>query len=886
MHRFRQVLFRLQPLFRKKKIEAEMSEEMRVHLEMATEANLAAGMSPDEARAAARREFGGVEQIKESYRDQRGLPWLEDGLRDLRFAARLLRKSPGFTITAVAILALGIGANTAIFSVVNAFMLRPLPYDKANELVVLYENSQEKRIDRFAVAGPKYLEWRKQNTVFQELGALSVGTQNLTGGMEPVPVVTCQVTPSCLRVWRFRPELGRLFAEDEDQAGKNQLVILTHRLWQARFGGRTDVIGQTIRLDGKLHTVIGVLTDGGLANWDGSEAVFIPLAEEKVRDGPGVHYYQAFGRMKPGITLEQCRAEMTMLTGRINQHEPRFGDWGVVIVSLREDELGEWPGWQTILLLQGAVLAVLLIACANTANLLLARAASRKKEIAIRLAMGGSRGRVIRQLLIESMLLALLGGAAGVALAAVGLGAANRWLVTQDITLWTTVRLDPGVLAFSVGLSVLTGVVFGLVPAWQTTKADVQSALKGTSRNATGGVAHRRTLDALVVVEIGLALILLIGAGLFLRNLVQLRGVHPGYDPTNVLALNVALTEARYPGDDQRNQFVASALERLQTLPGVRGAAASDMLPLRGGSSWDLWVEGRKPHAPNTWGGAQLRRISPDYFRTMGGTLLSGRTFTAADRRGSESVAIISESLARRFFPGEDPIGAHVGTGDGIASPHTIVGVVRDERIFGVTSRPEPVIYVPCFQGWFKGSRTSYNLDFAVRTGGDPLLLAKSIQAEIRALDPEMAFANVQSLERSVSGSLLSQRLNSFMLGSFSLTALLLAALGIYGVMANAVSQRTNELGIRVAIGASARDILRLVVGRGLWLTALGVTLGLAGALAFTRFLKSFLFDISPTDPWVFAGVTLFLAAIALVACWLPARRATKVDPVAALRAE
>jgi putative ABC transport system permease protein len=886
MPRLRQIFFRLQPFFRRRTIEAELSEEMRTHLEMATEANIAAGMTPEQARCAARREFGGVDQVKERYRDERGLRWLEDAGRDLRFALRMLRKSPGFTFTAVAILALGIGANTAIFSAVHAFMLRPLPYDHPEELVVLYENSHEKHIDLFATAGPKYLEWRRQNTVFQEMGALSVCTENLTGGTEPMPVVTCQVTPSCLRVWRFRPMLGRLFADDEDQPGRDQLVILSHRLWLARFGGRDDIVGRTVRLDGKPHTVVGVMADGGLANWDGSEIALIPLAAEKVRDGPGVHFYQAFGRLKPGVTLEQCRAEMTLLTGRINKAEPRFGDWGVVVRSLREDELGEWPGWQTILLLQGAVLAVLLVACANTANLLLARAAERAKEIAIRLALGGSRGRVIRQLLIESLLLALLGGAGGVVLAAAGLAAGNRWLEAQGITLWTAVQLDGPVLAFSIGLSVLTGVVFGLVPAWQTTRTDVQTALKSTSRNATGGIAHRRTLDALAVAEIAIALVLLVGGGLFLRNLVELRGVNPGFNPANVLALNVSLTEARYPSDEQRNQFVASALERLQAMPGIRSAAAADFLPLRGGSGWDLWVEGHKQDSPNTGGGAELRRISTDYFRTLGVTLLRGRAFTAADRGSSESVAIINESLARRFFPGEEPIGAHVGTGDCLANPHTIVGVVKDERVFGVTGQPEPVIYVPTAQGWFKGSRTSYNLDFAVRTEGAPLAMARSIQSVLRGLDPEMAFASVQPLDQMLGGSLRLQRLSSFMLGSFSLAALLLAALGIYGVMANSVSQRRNELGIRVALGAQRRDILRLVIGRGLRLTALGLAAGLAGAFALTRFLKSLLYGVSSTDPWVFAGVTLFLAAVALLACWLPARRATQVDPMAALRAE
>jgi putative ABC transport system permease protein len=410
--------------------------------------------------------------------------------------------------------------------------------------------------------------------------------------------------------------------------------------------------------------------------------------------------------------------------------------------------------------------------------------------------------------------------------------------------------------------------------------------LKGTSRNATGAVSQRRTLDVLAVAEIALALVLLICAGLFTRNLLGLRATDPGFDPAHVLTMQVFLTDSGYPGDPQRNQFVESALDRLQAVPGVRGAAVTDVLPMGGGSSWDLWVEGRARGAPNSWGGEQLRRISADYFRTMGVPLLRGRPFEPADRRGAQSVVIVNETLVRRFFPQEDPIGAHVGTGDGIANPHLIVGVVKDERVFGLANKPEPVVYVPITQGWFKGSNTSYPLSIAVRTQGDPLAPAKTVQREIRTVDPEMAFANVRPMERLVDGSLLSERLGSFMLGSFSLIALILAALGIYGVMANAVSQRTNEIGIRMALGAQIRDVLRLVLGRGMVLTGLGLGLGLAGALAFTRVLKSFLHGISPTDPWTFAVIAFFLAAVSALACYLPARRAAKIDPMVALRCE
>jgi len=877
---------RLRSLWQRRAVKREIDEELRCHLEQRTAENIAAGMSPEEAAREARKRFGNLQSIREECREAKGASFGEATWQDVRFGLRMLRKNPGFTGIAVAILALGIGANTAIFSVVHTFMLRPLPYDHAGELVVLHETASNRDNAMSVAAGPKYLEWRKLNTSFQEMGALSVFTETLAGNVEPTPVVTCHVTPSCLRVWRFRLAFGRTFAEDEDEAGKNQLVILSHPLWKNRFGGRTNVIGQTVRLDGKPHTIVGILAAGGLANWENSEIALVPLAAEVVRDGPGVHYYQVFGRLKPGVTLAQARGEMTVLAERLRQQHREFGDWGIALRSLREDELDEWPGWQTVFLLQGAVMLVLLIACANMANLLLARAAARQKEIAIRLAVGGNRGRVIRQLLVESVLLACLGGVAGVVFAAVGIEAAQHWFATQDITLWTDLRLEPVVLAFSVGLAGLTGIVFGLVPAWQASRVDLQTTLKSASQLTSSGVAHRRMLDFFAVSEIGLALALLIGAGLFVRNLTRLNRIDPGFNPARVLALGVSLTEAAYPSDAQRDQFVASALERLRTRPGVRGAAMADVLPLGGGSSWDFWVEGRERNSSNAWASLELRRVSHGYFGTLGVMLLRGRTFSTADRHGSESVAIINETLARQFFPGEDPVGARVGTGDGIANPHRVIGVVRDERVFGLTGKPAPVVYVPMAQGWFKGSRANYSMEIAVRTEGDPLALAKPVQAELRALDPDLAFARVGSLDRRLSVSLLSQRLSSFMLGSFSLTALALAALGIYGVMSNGVNQRAHELGIRMALGARPGDILRLVLGRGLRLTAGGTALGLAGALGLTRFLNSFLSDMSPTDPWTFAAVTGFLTAVSFLPCCVPARRAAKVDPMQALRCE
>lgn len=807
-------------------------------------------------------------------------------LPDLRFAFRQFTKSAGFSGVAVAILALGIGANTAIFSVVNALMLRPLPYDRAEELVAVYENLPGRGIDTFAVAGPKYLEWRKRNSVFQEIGALSGNTQSLTGAGEPVPVTTCQVTPSYLHVWRLRAFRGRLFAADDDRAEKRDIAILTHSLWQRQFGGREDIIGLTVQLDGKPHTVVGVLAAGGLPTLDGGELVFVPLAAEKIADGPGVHYYQVAARLKPGVTVEQSQAAMTVLADTLRKENRAFGDWGVMVRGARADYLGEWPDARSVLLLQGAVALLLLIACANIATLLLARAVARKKEIAVRLALGGSRGRIIRQLLSESVLLALFGGAAGFLLASFCITAANAWLKSQGLIVWTEVSLDQTALVFSLGLSFGTGILFGLVPAWQATKPDVQATLRTASANTTAGVAHRRLLDTLTIVEIALALVLLIGAGLFVRTLTQLRDRSPGFTAARVLTVQTSLAEARYKTDRLRDQFVAAALGRLEALPGVRDVAAIDVVPMAGGSSWDIYIVGRPRSDAASYGSAETRRISPEYFHTMGMSLLRGRAFSSVDIAGAPAVAIINEAVARHYFPGVDPVGQQIELGDGIANPKTIIGVVPDERVAGLTSVAPQVVYVPMAQGWFKGASTSYALNFVVRTASDPIALVKPIQREIRALDPDIAFANVKPMTWFVGVSIRSEFMRSGMLAAFSATALLLAALGIYGVVANTVSQRTNEFGIRLALGAEPAAILRLVFRRGLRLVVLGSVIGLAAALAGTRFLKSFLHDVNPTDPFTIVIGTLFLAAVACFATWLPARRATRISPMEALCAE
>ena len=878
MRAIRAFFSRLSGSFATARGERELAEEFESHLQMQIEDNVRAGMTPEQARREALLKSGGLEPAREACRDRRGHPALETTKRDLVYGWRQMHRSPGFTAVVVLILALGIGANTAIFSVVNAFLLRPLPFEKDEELVSLYESNKDQ--PQFAVSGTKYLDWREKNQVFQEVGAIQAVEFNLTGGGDPVSITALSVTPSYLRLLGVRPRLGRLFAENEDQTGKDQLVLLGDQLWRSRFGGRTDVLGKSVRLNGRLYSVIGVLPSG-MAFLEGPDVAFVPLSLVKLREDRGHwHSFDALARLKPGVSIAQGQAAMSVIA---RQHEKVYEPgWGIVVKSLRKDLLGGWPDWQTILLLQGFVLLVLLIACANTANLLLARSVSRSKEIAVRLAVGGSRFLVIRQLLIESVLLASLGGVVGVVLAAAALPLVKDWVQGQGITLWSEIRLDTPVLAFSLGLSLITGVVFGLAPAFKTTKEDLHTLLKGANRATSGTRGHHRTLEALTVAQIGVALALLIGAGLVVRNLVQLRGSDPGFHPANVLAMRVTLPESKYKSDGQRSRFFDSALEHVQATPGVRHAAVIHTLPMEGGFSLTFDIEGKRTYTEADNHGAQVRRISSDYFRTMGVTIMQGRAFGRYDNRGAESVVIVNECLARRYFPNGDALSAHLDISDGMRNPRVVVGVVQDEKVFGLTGDAVPLLYVPYDQGQWGAGATFY---FLIQTDANPLALVKPVQSAIRKVDPEMAFANIRPMEWFVNGSILSERIAGFLMGSFSLTALLLAALGIYGVMANAVSLRRQEIGIRMALGARTGDVLRCIVGRGLMLTVLGLGTGLTAAFVFTRFLKSFLHGISPTDPWTFAALTVFLATVALVACWLPARRAAKVDPAVELRA-
>lgn len=800
-------------------------------------------------------------------------------LSDLRHALRQLARSPTFTVAVVLTLALGIGANTAIFSVVNAFLLRPLPYDRSEELVTVYEKSPARGFFQNSVSGPKYLAWRAENQVFEEMGALSVRGGTLTDGGETRPVVVCEVTPSCMGVFRFPTQFGRLFASDEGQRGKNQVVVLSHKFWLSQTGGREDIVGQNIRLDGRPCLVVGVLAPGGLSNWEGGEVVFTPLSATRLSQGPELHYYQVFGRLKPGVSLDLCRSQMDALTVQLNRKEPRFGDWAPDIVSFREDNLSNWPGLQTVLLLQAAVGALLLLACANTACLLLVRGNRQRREIAIRLALGASRYQIVRQLLIESTLLSIAGGLLGLLLTQWGIQGAKHWLGTQGITFWTEVRPDNAVLLFAILLSITTGLVSGLLPAWQSTKRDVHSTLKTTGGTASGG--RNRSLNAMAIAQVSLSFVLLLSAGLFTRNLLRLRSVSVGYNPHNLLAVDTGLPSKGQPTASPA-QFIDAALERLRTIPGVSSVAVTDTLASYG-ATYSFWIAGKEPDALGPLNQTQLRRVSPDYFGANHLALLRGRGFTPADRDGSEPVAIINETLAQRFFAGADPIGAHVQTGSGPENRYTIVGVSRAERLGGPAGDLAPMVYVPIQQNWTGWAY--YPLSFIVRIERLTVGQEKTIKRELTSLNPG-ATVDVRNLENWMDSTLMSQKLTSFAFTSFAFAALLLTGLGIYSVVSHVVSRRTNEFGIRTALGAPRHEILRLVLAQGLRITIAGTSVGLVGSLLLTHVLAHFLPGFDPKDSSTIAAVFILSVSVAIVACWLPARRATRVNPIEALRAE
>ncbi|HSP45547.1 MAG TPA: ABC transporter permease [Chthoniobacterales bacterium] len=799
-------------------------------------------------------------------------------LNDLRYALRQLIKAPSFTIVAILTLALGIGACTAIFSVVNTVLLRPLDYPDPDRIVIIRE-TQVPQFPEFSVSPPNYLDWEKQAKSYEYLSAYSGAGLNLTGEGEPQRLIGVKATAHYFDVYGVKPVLGRMLLPEEDAQGKNHVVVLSYGFWQRVMGGARDLIGRAIQLNGEPYQVVGVAPPGfGLAS---KVDLWTPMAfkpTETANDSRGGHYLNVAGRLKPGVTVAQARAELEVIANQLAKQypDPQKG-WGIFMMPMQDYSVRDVkPVLYTLL---GAVGCVLLIACANLANLLLARATARHREISIRAALGASRGRLMRQLLTESVVLAVCGGAAGILLARWGLDALLA-LAPASLPRITEIHLDAGVLLFSLGLSIVTGLVFGIAPAWLAARADVNEALKQGTRGSTEGGARGRLRSALVVIEVTFALVLLGGAGLLARSFIQLAHVDPGFNPENATLLRLSLPQTKYAKPEQQSAFADSILERVKSLPGVQAAGITHSMPLVSDYVLGFNIEGRPPIDPALLPSTNYYAITPDYFRAMGIRLVRGRIFTPQDDAKAPRVTIINETMARQFFPNEDPIGKRINITNGPDTWREIVGIVGDIKQYGVDKASSAQSYEPFAQVPFS------SVNIVIRTNGSPSALLGTLRPAVYAIDKDQPVGIIRPLEEIMAESIARQRFAMLLLTVFSAVALVIAAVGIYGVMAYNVVQRTGEFGIRMALGAQQRDVLRLVLTQGGKLIGLGLLIGLVATLAASRAMGSMLFNISAYDPLTLTSITLLLGAVALVACFFPANRATKVNPIEALRAE
>ena len=798
-------------------------------------------------------------------------------LNDLRYALRQLIKAPSFTVVAILTLALGIGACTAIFSVVNTVLLRPLDCPDPDRIVAIRE-TQVPKFPEFSVSPPNFLDWQKQTKSYEYLAAYSGAGMNLTGEGEPQRLTGMKVTAHYFDVFGVKPLLGRMLLPEEDAPGKNQVVVLSYPFWQRVFGGARDAVGRTIQINGEPYTVVGVAQYFGLAS---KVDVWTPMAfkpEETANDNRGAHYIVVAGRLKSGVTIEQARAELDVLATQLAQQYPDSNKgWGIFMMPMQDYMVRDVKPVLYILL--GAVGCVLLIACANIANLLLARATARHREISIRVALGAGRGRLIRQLLTESVVLAICGGIAGIILARWGL-AALLALAPATLPRISEIQLDKGVLIFSLALSVLTGLIFGIAPAWLAARADVHEALKQGARGSTEGGARGRLRSALVVIEVVFALMLLGGAGLLARSFLQLANVDPGFNPDNATLLRLSLPQKKYALPEQQNAFADALLERVKVLPGVQAAGVTHSMPLVSDYVLGFNIEGRPAIAPSDLPSTNYYAVTPDYFKAMGIRLIRGRIFTPQDDAKAPRVAIINETMARQHFANEDPIGKRINITNGPDTWREIVGIVGDIKQYGVDKATSAQSYEPFAQVPF----TTVHL--VVRTNGSPAALLGALRPTVYAVDKDQPIGIIRPLEEIMADSIARQRFAMTLLSVFSAVALVIAAVGIYGVMAYNVVQRTGEFGIRMALGAQQRDVMRLVLTQGGKLIGLGLLIGLAATLAASRAMGSMLFNTSAYDPLTLGTITILLAAVALIACFFPANRATKVNPIEALRTE
>jgi putative ABC transport system permease protein len=803
-------------------------------------------------------------------------------LNDIRYGARSLLKHPGFTAIAIVTLAVGIGANSAVFSVVNSLLIKPLPFPELDRVVAVWEKQPSQGVERNEASMANYLDWRAQNQTFEQMALYRWWSTNLTGTDSPERVQGFQVTSNFLDVLGVKPAIGRGFSADEDQPGKDAVAILSHGLWQRRFGSDRGLVNKTITLNGITRTVIGVMPEG--FNYPGGVEVLAPLAltPELVKSRQS-HSYYVVGRLKPGVTLASAQGDLDTIAARLEkEYAVSNTGWGVSVYPIVADTVRMYK--TATLALMAAVGFVLLIVCANVANLMLARAAGRQKEMALRAALGASRWRLIRQLLTESVLLALVGGALGVLIAYWGvdlLRTLNPGEAAKFAPGWDKLRVSLPVLGFNLGLSLFSGVLFGLAPAWQISRSDLNGALKEGGRQTASGSHRLRGL--LVISEVALSLVLLVSAGLLMRSFVSLIKTDPGFSPDQILTMRVSLPAAKYKEDPQKVAFYSDLVNRVNTLPGVESTAIINYLPLGGGNSSDSFlIEGTPEPPPGQDFMGRYRVCSPGYFETLGIPILQGRSFTEQDKAGAPPVVIVNETLAKKYWP---PNGNAVGkrmrfSGPPDKSPWIeVVGVVKDVK-HDLKLPVTPDFYLPHAQD------TWGSMVLVARTKVDPLALAGSIRQQVWSIDKDQPVYEVRSMNEVRAFSVSLYSFSSGSLGVFAVIALLLAAIGIYGVMSYAVTQRTQEIGIRMALGARATDVLKLVVGNGMTLAVIGVAAGLVAAFAMTRLLASLLFGVTPTDVVTFSSGTVGLLLVALLACYLPARRAAKVNPLVALRDE
>jgi predicted permease len=880
-------LNRLLNLLRRDELSRTLDEELQFHVDSRTRDNLKSGMTPEAARLDAGRRFGNPMLAKERTRDMDIIPSLESIGQDLRYALRGLRRSPGFTTVAVLALALGIGANTAVFTVVNGVLLRPLPFPASERLFLISCKPPQPLYD----SGPglsdhHYLEFQRQNQAFERIATFGQNQVTLTGVGDAVRLPVAMITPSLLPTLRVNPAMGRVFLPDEDQPDRSGVALLGDKLWRGHLGADPNILGKTITLDGIPRRVIGVMPAGFTFPYDAE--LWLPVA---VGDDPHNSFFRpVVGRLKPGVSAQQAQAELEAFAGHVPK---RTGEKSALASEIRPlKDLLTRSIRKSLVIFMGAVAFVLLIACANVANLLLMRGASRRQEIAVRAALGAGRRRLIRQLLTESTLVSLGGGTAGILLAVWGVPALLGLAPKGRIPRIEEIHIDAWVLAATFGVAVLTGILFGLAPAFQSTRSELRESLNASGRAITRG--RERLRSALVVAEIALALVLLTGAGLMLKSFSRILAVDPGFHPENVLTMSVDLPGMSnfrfglgggsvYQTAGEIQAFHARILDKLSRLPGVTAAGAVNWLPMR---PWfvqgDFHLEGGRPLPPHYM--VQKPAVSPEYFRVMGIRLLSGRGFTGQDNSSAPGVAIVSQGVARSVWPGEDPIGKritledHPKPGDWL----TIVGVVDDVKQRGLTKKADPAIY----QSLSQVLRPFFlsHMTFVVRTAANASSTAAAMRGLLREVDKDQPALSIATMSDVISETTAEPRFQARLISLFSILALLLSAIGIYGVLAYSVNERTHELGIRIALGAGKTDITRLVLRRGFALVTAGVALGVAGAVAVTRVLEAFLFEVKPTDPATFAMVAALLAAVALLAGLLPARRANRVDPLVALR--